>query len=425
MKTLQEWLAWQQAVHPEEIELGLARVRRVWQRLGARRPAPRVITVGGTNGKGSTVALLEAMLQATGLRTGCYTSPHLVAYNERIRIDGRNIDDATLIAVFERIEAARGDVPLTWFEYGTLAALECMADAGIDVALLEVGLGGRLDAVNIVDADVAIVTAIGIDHVAWLGPDRDSIGREKAGIFRAGRPAIVGDPEPPTGLLEAARACQAQLWLAGRDFGIEGVHWFAASPGATRVRRELDLPATVLEAPGRHDNVATALAALLALAPGLPWQADRYAAALADVVVPGRLQRLADTPAVWLDVAHNPQAAGQLARWLDAHPVAGRTLAVFGAMQDKDVAAIAACLGEHVAHWYCCGLPEAGERGRTAADVAQAVRSGAVAAETSCHTDPLAALVAARSLAAPVDRILAFGSFHVAGALLAKETTPT
>src|SRR5579859_5360849 len=220
-RTLDEWLAYQERVNVRSIELGLDRVRAVWQRMGAQPPARRVITVGGTNGKGSTVAMLEAMLRAAGQRVGCYTSPHLLHYRERVRIDGVDADDPALIASFERIEAARGDIPLTYFEFGTLGALDLFARAGLDVAVLEVGLGGRLDAVNIVDADVAIVTTVDLDHMDWLGPDRDSIGMEKAGIARAGHAAIIGELDPPLGLLQALERIGARVERAGVDFSVQ------------------------------------------------------------------------------------------------------------------------------------------------------------------------------------------------------------
>ena len=422
MKTLDEWLAWQQRVHPREIELGLDRVRAVWRQLGARRPAPCVITVGGTNGKGSTVALLEAMLEAAGYATGAYTSPHLVRYNERIRIRGRDAADDVLIAVFERIEAARGEVPLTWFEYGTLAALELMADAELDVALLEVGLGGRLDAVNLVDADAAIVTSVGIDHVEYLGPDRDSIGREKAGIFRAGRPAVVGDPDPPGGLLEAARNVDARLILAGVDFKLlpqlDAWAWVFLDGLECIDSAQVLLPQAACAAPARARNLASALAALYVLRDRLGWHPQAYAAAAARVHPSGRVQRIGKNPEIIVDVAHNPHAAAALAEWLRRQDPSPATHAVFGALADKDIAGIAAVLGPLVQHWYCCPLPQAGQRGLDADAVQRRVTAGHAAARCSQHGSVAAALDAACAAAGPQDRVLAFGSFHLAGAAL-------
>src|SRR5689334_14959058 len=293
------WLDYQQRVHPRAIELGLDRVRAVWQRLGAPRPAPCVITVGGTNGKGSTVAFLEAMLRADGKRVGAYTSPHLLRYNERVRIDGIDADDATLIEAFDRIETARGDIALTYFEYGTLAALMLFASTKLDVALLEVGLGGRLDAVNIIDADVAIVTTVDIDHQDWLGNDRDSIGREKAGIFRAGRPAIIGDSNAPRGLLEAAEHVGADVRIAWRDFSMRtmchGWHWRSGDS-------DLALPFPALEAPCQTENAAAAIAALYALRDRLGWDVRAIARGVADARIGARVQRFASAPELIVDV---------------------------------------------------------------------------------------------------------------------------
>ena len=216
---LADWLRWQESLHPSEIELGLERVGTLFGRLGLR-PAPLVITVGGTNGKGSCVAMLDAILRGAGYRVGRYTSPHLARYNERICVDGREVGDERLMQAFQRIEDARGDLPLTYFEYGTLAAFEVFSREILDAAILEVGLGGRLDAVNVVDADVALVTTVGIDHTAWLGGDRDAIGREKAGIFRARRPAVFGGTDPPAALLKAASELGADLWVADRDYRV-------------------------------------------------------------------------------------------------------------------------------------------------------------------------------------------------------------
>ena len=431
-RTLAEWLDYQQRVHPRAIELGLERVRAVWQRLAAPPPAPVVISVGGTNGKGSTVAFLQAMLLASGRRVGAYTSPHLLRYNERVRIAGREADDAALCAAFARIEAARGDVALTYFEFGTLAALLLFADAALDVAVLEVGLGGRLDAVNLVDADVAIVTTVDLDHQDWLGRDRYSIGREKAGIFRAGRPAVIGERDPPLGLLAAAAEARARVLRAGRDFDvrarIDAWRWWSRGgggpdggdpatdeePGSALIIGEI-----ALEAPHQIDNAAAALAALWALRDRLGWDPAAWVAGLARTRLPGRLQRLADAPELRVDVAHNPQAARELAAWLDAHPARGRTLAVFSALADKDIAGIAAALGARIAHWHVAGIADAGARGLDADAVAARLAPVIRADRRSMHADLAAALAAARADATPQDRIVAFGSFHVVAAVLA------
>ncbi len=413
---LTDWLDYQQRVHPRAIELGLDRVRAVWQRLGAPRPAPTVITIGGTNGKGSTVAFLEAMLRADGKRVGAYTSPHLLRYNERVRIEGEEAGDAALVDAFERIEAARGDIALTYFEYGTLAALMLFADAKLDVALLEVGLGGRLDAVNLIDADAAIVTTIDIDHQDWLGNDRDSIGREKAGIFRARRPAIVGDAEPPRGLVEEIARIGADLRLAGRDFGADvgaaGWRWTSGDEA-------LALPHPSLDAPCQHANAAAAIAALHALRDRLGWNATAIARGVADARVGARLQRFASAPELIIDVAHNPQAARVLARWLEAHAARGRTIAVFGALADKDVRGIVEPLNGVVDAWQLAGLATDSPRGLAVAALGDLVRPASASLDIlGAHDTVPQALAAAFDGAGADDRIVAFGSFFVAAAAL-------
>lgn len=424
-RTLAEWLAYQEHVNPHSIELGLDRVREVWRRMGAVAPARRVITVGGTNGKGSTVALLEAMLRAAGRRVGSYTSPHLLRYNERVRIEGREAGDDTLIAAFERIEAARGTgdraVPLTYFEYGTLAALELFARADLDVAVLEVGLGGRLDAVNIVDADAVVITTIDMDHMEWLGNDRDSIGREKAGIARRGAPAIVGELDPPAGLLDALAASGAQVQRAGRDFRVQryaqGWRW------QHRDGTAFELPDPALAAPVQYANAAAAIAALHALDAGgglaAPLALGQAAAdGLLAVRVPARLQSLGGEPALVVDVGHNPQAARALADWLKVRHFPG-VHAVYGALADKDVAGVIAALGPHVDHWHLAGLDRVSPRGLAIDGLVEALRSTLPQAAFDAHPDVPAALTAARAQAQAGECILAFGSFFVASAVLA------
>ncbi len=421
-RTLAEWLAYQEGVNPRSIELGLDRVRAVWQRMGAPRIARHVITVGGTNGKGSTVALLEAMLRAAGRRTGAFTSPHLLAYNERVRIDGRDADDASLVAAFERIEAARtqgpdAPIPLTYFEFGALAALDLFARAGVDVAVLEVGLGGRLDAVNIIDADVAVITTVDLDHMDWLGPDRDSIGREKAGIARAGRPAIVGEAQPPRGLLAALAMTGAQVERAGVDFHVErldrGWRW------RHRDGTVMQLPDPALAAPVQYANAAAAIAALHALDAGVLGAAPEraVATALGRVSVAARLQCLGGDPPLYVDVGHNPQAARALAQWLDATPH-GRVHAVFGALSDKDVAGVMAALGPRIGHWHLAGLDRDTPRGLPVRSLVETLHAVLPGAPHDAHAAVVPALASARAAAWPGDCILAFGSFFVASAVL-------
>jgi len=418
-RTLADWLSYQEGVNPRSIELGLDRVREVWRRMGAPAPARWIVTVGGTNGKGSTVAMLEAMLRAAGRCVGCYTSPHLLRYNERIRIDGRDADDQALVESFERIEAARGEIPLTYFEFGTLAALDLFARAGLDAAVLEVGLGGRLDAVNIIDADVAVITTVDLDHMDWLGNDRDSIGREKAGIARAGRPAIVGEAAPPDGLLQALNEAGAQIERAGADFrverGAQGWTWQHADGTA------LELPDPSLAAPVQYANAAAAIAALHAHGANAPVPAAQLATAAATGVktasVAARLQALGGDPALIVDVGHNPQAARALAEWLDAHP-GGRVHAVYGALADKDVGGVIAALGARIGHWHLAGLERDTPRGLPAEALRKELQQALPAAAFDLHADVRSALAAARAAALPGERILAFGSFFVAAAVL-------
>ncbi|HET7063289.1 MAG TPA: bifunctional tetrahydrofolate synthase/dihydrofolate synthase [Rudaea sp.] len=423
MRNLSEWLDYQQRVHPRSIELGLARVREVWQRLGAVAAAPVVITVGGTNGKGSTVAFLEAMLAAMGKRVGCYTSPHLQRYNERVRLLGREASDPELIDAFERIEAARlmpsrDAIALTYFEFGTLAALWVFAQNKLDVAVLEVGLGGRLDAVNIVDADAAIVTTVDLDHQDWLGNDRDSIGFEKAGIFRAARPAILGMREPPAGLLAEAARLGADVRRAGVDYDYspQASGWQWRSGDAI-----IDLPQPMLAAPCQTANAAAAIAALHSLRERIGWNPSALAAGVRGARLAARLQRFARPGAaeVIVDVAHNPQAAAVLSTWIEQNPIAGRTFGVFGALADKDVGGIVAPLSLRIDRWYLAGLDAMTSRGLNVADLrtrVAAMAPSSVAIVT--HADPRDALAAAQQYAVAGDRIVAFGSFYVAAAAL-------
>jgi len=410
---LDDWLRWQETLHPSAIDLGLDRVRRVWDKLGDR-PAPCVITVGGTNGKGSCVAYLDAILRAAGYRVGCYTSPHLMRYNERITIDGQQVSDEDLVAVFQRVEDARGDISLTYFEFGTLAAFCLFAQRDLDVAVLEVGLGGRLDAVNIIDADAALVTTVDLDHAAWLGPDRESIGREKAGILRAGKPAVYGETDPPLSLLQVAEGLGVSLWIAGRDFRSNldenGWSWQA---GKT-LRHALPLPALR----GRHQigNAAAVLAVLHLLSERLPVDQRALRAGLVAVSSAGRFQVLPGRPRVVLDVAHNPQAARVLAENLELMAPRGHLLAVFSALADKDIPAIVAPLKRMVKHWYLAPLE--GPRALNAGELTQRLTSGGDKPDCSTAPSITEAFDAAMADAGPEDIIVAFGSFLVVGAML-------
>jgi len=419
-RTLAEWLTLQEQVHARAIDLGLGRVGTVARTLGVERPGFRVITVGGTNGKGSTVATLEALLRVLGLRVGTLTSPHLLRYNERIRVAGHEASDAQLVDVFERIEAARGTTTLTFFEYNTLAALLLFADEAVDVAVLEVGLGGRLDAVNLVDADVGVLCSVGFDHRDWLGDTLDEIGAEKAGIFRAQRPAVLGTAQLPASVYAAIERLGAQAVIAEREFSWE----IAADTGWTY--RGLNgtiagLPAPRLVGAIQYRNAATALAAVESLAriadPTHAWPPltrERIAAALASVEVAGRFQILPGAVEWILDVSHNEPAAQILKANLAARPVAGRTLAVCGILQDKDAAQIARVLAGSADLWIACALP--GPRGGSAADLAARLAPTIRVSQLADSVGEGCAL--ARAQARPGDRVLVFGSFSTVTAAL-------
>jgi len=413
--TLQDWLARIERQHPKAIDMGLDRVRAVHDRMALPRPARFVATVAGTNGKGSTVAFIEAIATAAGLRVGAYTSPHLLAYNERVRIDGRDTDDAALVAAFEAVEAARGEATLTYFEYGTLAALWLFARAGLDLAVLEVGLGGRLDATNVVDPDVAVVTTVDLDHQDWLGADREAIGFEKAGIARAWTPLVLGEDDPPASVLRHAYAIGASAIRAGCDYffevaadGTDEAHWCWREVGF-----ELALPRPAMPGTAQLRNAAAAIAAVRALDLDVPPGA--IARGVAAVRVPGRLQQLErDGVSIVVDVGHNPQAARTLAGWLSGDT--RRTLAVYAALADKDAAGVVGALAGQVDAWHLAGLADAA-RGQSATELAGRL-AGTAAAGGTRHDDVAAALAAARAAARPGDRILVFGSFHTAAAAL-------
>jgi dihydrofolate synthase/folylpolyglutamate synthase len=401
-RSLADWLAYIGRQHPQPIALGLERVAEVLARLQVVLSCP-IITVGGTNGKGSTCAMLESILQASGYRSGRYASPHLRRYNERVRCAGREADDAALCEAFEAVERARGEAPLTYFEFGTLAAFWLFARERLDVLVLEVGLGGRLDAVNVLDADCAVLTSVGIDHVEYLGPDRESIGREKAGIFRRGRPAVIADPDPPASVL-AADALQLRL---GRDFGYlaQGTQWTWWGPSGKRPG--LAYPA--LRGAVQLRNASAALAALDALRERLPVAMQDVRRGLAEVVVPGRFQALPGRPQVILDVAHNPEAAAVLASNLGDSGYAPETIAVVGMLKDKDIAGVLRAVAPRVTRWHLASLP--GPRGATAAQLRKVLQAEKIAGAATEHQSVAEALAAARSEAAENDKIVVFGSF--------------
>ena len=427
--TLDDWLAYCERQHTKSIDMGLERVSAVWQRLGRRFTAP-VITVAGTNGKGSTCAMLESIARQAGYRTGLYTSPHLVRFEERCRIDGVPVAAGALLPHFEAVDAVRGDAPLTWFEFTTLAILRALADAAPDVVILEIGLGGRLDAVNVIDADCAVIATIDLDHMEYLGPDRESIGWEKAHVMRAGRPAIVGDPKPPRRLLEHGRSIGADLWLLGRDYNFTGNQQQWNWSG--RRQRFAGLAYPALRGAYQLYNAAGVLAAFEALRERLPINAQAVRNGLALVELPGRFQIVPGQPTLVLDVAHNAQSVANLARNLDAMGFYPRTLAVFGAMRDKAIADFLPSMLPLVDVWHCTDLPtpRAARADELDADVrgglaAQAGAKPGVARNVEVHThaDPAAALRAALAAAQPTDRIVVFGSFFTVGGVL-KEGLP-
>jgi len=414
-RTLPDWLAWIETVHHREIELGLERVHAVLDAMDLRRPLFATITVAGTNGKGSTVAMLEACLREGGYRVGAYTSPHLVRYNERVRIDGAEASDAELCAAFERIEQARGDVPLTYFEFGTLAAFEIFRRRGIDIAVLEVGMGGRLDAVNAIDADVAVVTSIGIDHVAWLGADREAIGREKAGVFRAGRPAICGDLQPPASIGRAAQGVGARLFQISRDFSVEpsdtGWVWRCGA----ELRAGLPFPA--LRGDYQLRNAACALTALACIADRFPLSQTQIKLGLTQATPPGRFQVLPGRPVRVFDVAHNAEAAQALAATLKRQFIGGTTYAVFGIMKDKDIGAVVRALSDVVDRWHVAAL--ATPRAASAEEIERILAANGGRA-VQRHADIAGAYDAVCRAAGDDDRILVFGSFLAVGDILAR-----
>lgn len=411
--SLQDWLDWQQALHPRDIDLGLDRVRAVLGRLGLARPAGCVLTIGGTNGKGSVVAYLDAILREAGYDVGTFTSPHLVRYNERIRIAGSCVTDEQLVEAFGLVDEARGDISLTYFEWNTLAAFCVLARAGLDAAVLEVGLGGRLDAVNVVDPDVAAIVSVGLDHQEWLGPTVEHIGREKAGIFRSDRPAIFGSRRVPLSVIDVASRLGAKLKRLGIDFDFverpDG--WDYVGVGSRRA--ELPLPA--IAGAAQLANAATALAVLEAAEPALLVPDDCVRRGLAGTWIAGRFQVVEGSPEWILDVAHNADAARVLAESLAMRPCSGRTLAVCGILADKDVEAIAGCLAPAVAEWIAVGLP--GPRAIDPAGLAGSLEAASGRPTRVCR-DVAEGCAAARSAARRDDRILVFGSFHTVGPAL-------
>jgi dihydrofolate synthase/folylpolyglutamate synthase len=414
-RTLAGWLEYIERQHPSAIALGLERVAEARKALGIQLGCP-VVTVGGTNGKGSTSAMVSSILGCAGYRVGLYTSPHLLRYNERVRIGGREADEAALCDAFDAVERARGGITLTYFEYGTLAAAWLFARERLDAVVFEVGLGGRLDAVNVFDADCAVLTSVAIDHIDYLGDTREAIGREKAGIFRAGRPAVVAEPDPPATVLEAAQRIGAHLLLIGRDFGYapQGTQWSYWGPAGKR--HGLAHPA--LRGALQLRNASASLAALDALRERLPVAMHDVRRGLAEVTLPGRFQVLPGRPQIVLDVAHNPEAAAVLAENLATSGYARETIAVFGMLRDKDVAGVVRAVAQRITRWHLATT--AGPRGMPAEELAPIVREAGAVGSLSLHADVADALRAAQGEAAENDKIIVFGSFLTVAAAMAQ-----
>ena len=414
--SLSDWLAYVEALHAKQIDLGLARSQAVYQRLGTQIGCP-VITVGGTNGKGSVCAMLEAILIEAGYRVGLYTSPHIVRFNERARINGEEAADAQLVRQFAAVEAARGETTLTYFEFTTLAILRLFAEADLDVVILEVGLGGRLDATNLLDAEVAVVTNVAVDHIDYLGDDRETIGYEKAGIFRAYRSAICGDPNPPKALLAHAQDIGADLRLAGRDFQARQYGDLWDYQGHKSHWQALLRPA--MSGANQIGNAAIALAALEALQ--LPVYEEAIRAGLNKAIVSGRFQVLEGRPVTVLDVAHNPHAAAVLAGNLKAMGPYARTWAVFGGMQDKDIDGIVTAMKECIDIWCVTDLPV--PRALPAQEIGDRLTQTGIAGQSiKTFACPAKACAYATEQAGENDRIVVFGSFWVVAGMATPST---
>ena len=416
MNNLATWLNYLETLHPKMIDLGLERVHEVAKRLKLLPFSIPSVIVTGTNGKGSCVMLLEAILTAEGYQVGAYLSPHLLHYNERVRVNQKEVSDDRLIQAFTEIEAARGDISLTYFEFGTLAALLIFKNSPLDIVVLEVGLGGRLDAVNIVDAEIAVISSIGLDHTDWLGPDRESIALEKAGIMRATKPVVCGDPDPPRNLLECADKMESPIVFQGRDFfyreeqAVEGKrkvwHWF----NTQKKLCDLPIPKVALT------NAATVLQVIDLLSITFPVSESAIKQGLNNVFLPGRQQEIVnDQRRIILDVAHNPQAASWLAESLAQNLCSGRTIAVFGMLNDKDIIATAKCVMKQIDVWFVASLP--GSRGMEVKAISTALHSLGINAIKEFASIELA-FASAMAESQPADRIVVFGSFYTVAPIM-------
>jgi len=408
-KTLDDWLHWQETLHPTEIELGLDRIRQVAERLDLLSPSFPIITVAGTNGKGSSVAFLEAMLLAEGYTTGSYTSPHLIHYNERIKLTGINASDAQIINAFEEIDKARKDVSLSYFEFGTLAAMLIFTQQAVDVAILEVGLGGRLDASNLWDTSLAIITSIAIDHESWLGNDRELIGKEKSGIMRANTPVICGDPTPPDSIKKTAQKTKATLQQINRDFSYQqhaDKTWLWENN-----KRQYQLPLPALKGEFQLNNAATVIAGLTSISTRLPVSIDSIKEGLKKATIIGRLQLISSSPDWLIDVAHNPHSALALAKYLDEQPTAGKTFALFSMLKDKDIQQVLSIMDRHIDEWHVVGLE--GSRGLSTTELTLLMKAAHIDSEIIPHKCFSDAVHFLKKDSKNKDKVVVFGSFLV------------
>jgi len=409
-QTLNDWLSWQETLHPSEIDLGLERVQQVYQRLHPDQTHPyKVITIAGTNGKGSSAAILSSILLAAGYKVGTYTSPHLFRYNERICINGVMASDAAIVESFVRIDQAREDISLTYFEFGTLAALDIFNRSELDVVVLEVGLGGRLDAVNIIDCDVALITSIGIDHIDWLGPDRESIGKEKAGIMRAGKPVVCSDIDMPASISEYANQIGARLYRIGQEFSVQlnQGDWFWQSAD----KQQQGLPALYIKTEHMLNNAAGALMVLELLANDLPIAQQHLRQGLLALKLPaGRQQVITEPVMTIVDVSHNVDSVRSLATMLSQQDCGGKTHAVIAMLQDKDISGVFTQMESIVDHWYLASLHV--PRGASAEKLHEALAQTAKTTRASCYSSVTAAVKSAHAEMQQADRLVIFGSFY-------------
>ena len=421
-RSLQDWLAWQEKLHLSEIDLGLTRIREVADNLDLLAPDFPIITVAGTNGKGSTVAILDAILRAQGYKVGNFTSPHLLEYNERIKIDGENVSDEQIISAFEKIDSARKKTSLTYFEFGTLAAMQCFYDENIEVAILEVGLGGRLDAANLWDTSLALITSIAVDHVDWLGDDREVIGVEKSGIMRKNAPVVCGDPKPPKSIESEAKRIGANILQLNKDFSYKPdtkqKSWsFVINDMSNKSHKTiLNLPKPNLSGQFQLNNAATAIAGLKLISGLLPVSQKSIESGLSTVTVLGRLQVINQKPQWLVDVAHNPHSAKALAEHLNSESIKGKTIAIFSMLKDKDIEQVLSLLNNNIDEWHIVALE--GSRGITLEDLESKIMQLAITGKVISHGSFEDAYLSLKKYAKSEDRVVAFGSFLVVSHIL-------